>query len=140
MTDIPPVLPNLSVDLQPSLSIPPRPVYHPAIINACKEMFGKTPSQLNNEEISEFKYYQEFKLSNCDPIEEDAAYFPVGGLRNCLQCGQLTYLYHQVHNFNPWTHPSFYLGAVVFWAPQANCHADWHPSSRNYVITCIKLL
>ena len=91
--DISPVLPpppNLSIVVQPSLSIPPRPVYHPAIINACRGMFGKTPSQLNNEEINEFRYYQEFKLSNGDPIEEDVAYFPEGGLRNCLQCGHLT--------------------------------------------------
>ena len=94
LIDIPPVdppqPPNLSIQIQPAVSIPPRTVFHPAIINACQEMFGKTPNQLNHEEISEFKYYQEFKLSNGDPIEEDVAYIPVGGLRNCLQCGNLT--------------------------------------------------
>ena len=58
--DIPPVdlpPPNLSIQIQPAVSIPPRTVYHPAIINACQEMFGKTPGLLNHEEVCEFKYY-----------------------------------------------------------------------------------
>ena len=53
-------------------------------------MHGKLPSQLSSEEIKEFKFYQQFKLDNGDPIEEDDAYLPLGGLRTCVQCGNLT--------------------------------------------------
>ena len=42
---------KLSIEVQPSLSIPPRPIYHPAVIKACQIMHGKLPSQLSSEEI-----------------------------------------------------------------------------------------
>ena len=81
---------KLSIEVQLSLSIPPQPIYHPAVIEACQIMHGKLPSQLSSEEIKEFKFYQQFKLDNGDPIEEDDAYLPLGGLRTCVQCGNLT--------------------------------------------------
>ena len=42
-------------------SIPPRPVFNPAIINASKAMFSKHPSQLEPVEILKFNYYRNNK-------------------------------------------------------------------------------
>jgi hypothetical protein len=50
--DIPPnikKMPTLRIVKFQSTSIPPRPVYHPAIINACTAMFSKHPSRLTEE-------------------------------------------------------------------------------------------
>ena len=76
---------------QSSISIPPRPVYHPAINQACQAMFGKHPTSLTPEEVSKFKIYQRQKLKNNDPIENDVIYQPIGGIRTCIQCGNLTW-------------------------------------------------
>ena len=82
---------KLSVVAQPSLSIPPRTIYHPAILNAVRSMHGKHPSELNTEEIAKFKLYQQYRRRNGDPpIEEEIIYLPAGGLRTCMQCGNLT--------------------------------------------------
>ena len=43
--------PNLSMSKMCSTSLPPRPIYHPAVINASKSIHGgKHPSELNQEE------------------------------------------------------------------------------------------
>ena len=91
--DIAPVrstLDKLSINSQSSISIPPRPVYHPAIHQACQAMFGKHPTSLTPEEVSKFKIYQRQKLKNNDSIENDVIYQPIGGIRTCIQCGNLT--------------------------------------------------
>ena len=87
-----PVAPKkpLSLDRVESTSIPPRTIYHPAIINACKSMHGKHPSELDPDEAHKFNFYKEYKIKNGEPIEEDLIYLPCGGLKNCLHCGQLT--------------------------------------------------
>ena len=71
-------------------SIPPRDIYHPAIISACKAFHGKHPSQLTPEEANKFNFYRNYKLQHGEPIEEDIVYLPSGGMKNCLQCGELT--------------------------------------------------
>ena len=58
--DIPPTTqekPKLQVVKTQSTSIPPRPIYHPAIINASDAMFSKHPSQLLPEEVVKFNAY-----------------------------------------------------------------------------------
>ena len=72
------------------MSIPPRPVYHPAILNACNAMFGKHPSHMTQEEVDKFKLYQQLKIRDGDSIEEDIVYQPIDGVRTCVQCGHLT--------------------------------------------------
>ena len=85
-----PSLSNLSIVAQKPMSIPPRTIYHPAVIRACQSMFEKHPSQLSPEEITKYKLYQEYKLRNGEPpIEEDIIYVP-SGMRNCLHCQNLT--------------------------------------------------
>ena len=87
----PPKNPSLSIQAQSSVSIPPRRIYHPAILKACENMHGKHPSQLTPDEVRKFKLYQEYKARNGEPpIEEDIIFQPCGGLRTCVQCGQLT--------------------------------------------------
>ena len=83
-------LPDLSVVRQSSLSIPPRTIHHPAIINACFAILGKHPSELTPTENDQFQQYKVFKASSGDPIEESVVYLPIGGLRTCLQCNNLT--------------------------------------------------
>jgi hypothetical protein len=59
--DIPPnikKMPTLKIVKFQSTSIPPRPVYHPVIINACTAMFSKHPSQLTEDENNKFKAYR----------------------------------------------------------------------------------
>ena len=88
--DIPPeksTFKELSIAKQPSVSIPPRPVYPPAVLNA---MFGKHPSHMTQEEVDKFKLYQQLKIRDGDSIEEDIVYQPIGGVRTCVQCGHLT--------------------------------------------------
>ena len=38
--------PKLSMIRNQTISIPPRPVYHPAIVNACETIFGRHPDDL----------------------------------------------------------------------------------------------
>ena len=83
--EIPP-RPNLSIVSQPSISIPPRTVYHPTIINAYYAILGKHPSSLSPTEAEQFCQYKEFKARNDDPIEENVVYLPIGGIRTCIHC------------------------------------------------------
>ena len=87
--DIPPNLKKMSIQIQ-STSIPPRPVYHPAIINACTAMFAKHPSQLQQDEVEKFKRYRHHKTQIGEPLETEIIYLPSGGLRTCLNCRELT--------------------------------------------------
>ena len=91
--DIPPnsqKMPNLNIVKIQSISIPPRPVYHPAIINACSAMFDKHPSKLRQDEVDKFMRYRNHKTKIGEPLETEIIYLPSGGLRNCLNCRELT--------------------------------------------------
>ena len=48
--------------------IPPRPVYHPRVINA---LFSKPPSQLIADEEQNFKQYQQDKTKFGEPLETE---------------------------------------------------------------------
>ena len=88
-TDPFPKEPVLSIMNNAPISIPPREVYHPAIINACKAICDKHPSQLTTEEAHKFNFYLERKCEMGQPVESDLVYLP-SSMRNCLHCGYLT--------------------------------------------------
>ena len=81
--------PILSVDRCSPISIPPREIYHPAVINACLAICDKHPSQVTNEEAKKFKFYLEQKRNMGQPVESDLIYLPIS-MRNCLHSGHLT--------------------------------------------------
>ena len=81
---------NLNIIKSQSISIPPRPVYHPAIINACQRFFVKHPSELRQDEVEKFKQYRKDKAQIGEPLESEEIYLPSGGLRTCLNCRELT--------------------------------------------------
>ena len=88
--DLPWIRPKLScVALQP-ITIPPRLIYHPNIINACNAFFSKHPRDLTSEEIQKFNTYQNHKIQIGEPIESEIIYMPSGGIRTCQNCGELT--------------------------------------------------
>ena len=68
------------------LSIPPRPVYHPAVINASKAFYQKHPCDLTKEEKEKFKFYLDYKRREGEPVETDIIYLP-STMRECLHCG-----------------------------------------------------
>ena len=81
LLDIPPV--NIHLTMQLSLScativdIPPAPTHiHPHIIEASKMLYGKPPWDLDEEQLEHFEGYQQYKIRNGRPIEEDIAYKP----------------------------------------------------------------
>ena len=84
-----PKKPNLSITISIS-SIPPKPVYHPAIIRVCLSMFGKKPGDLDPDEILKFNRYKAWKLSIGEDIETDIMHNPSGGNQPCLHCGHPT--------------------------------------------------
>ena len=70
--DIPPIVHKdklSSTRLQP-ISISPRLVYHPAIVNACMAMFSKHPRNLTAEEVQMFKYYRNHKTIPTTRVDE----------------------------------------------------------------------
>ena len=71
------------------ISIAPRPIYHPAIINASKAMHGKHPSELTPEEVHKFNFYLRWKKEQGEPVESDIVYLP-SSMRNCLHFHQTT--------------------------------------------------
>ena len=86
---IPPLRPrlsNLSIQSVQQTSIPPKHVYHPAIIRASLSMFRKKPDCLTAEEVDKFNSFINWKLKSGEPIEEDILYNPAGGNQNCLHC------------------------------------------------------
>ena len=101
---------KLHIERVTSTTVPPRTVYHPNIISACSAMFCKHPSKLTEEEFQRFNYYKNRKINIGEPIEEDIIYLPIGGIRTCLNCGELTWtaftlmgfsLLHIIKSFSP---------------------------------------
>ena len=78
--------PKLSIVTQPTFSIQPRIIYHPAVVNACFAILGKHPSTLTPAEVGQFEEYKQFKAFNNDPIEDNVVYQPIGGVRICMHC------------------------------------------------------
>lgn len=72
-----------------SLSIPAKPVFHPAVINASQAFYQKHPSDLTREETEKFKFYLDYKRREGEPVETDIIYLP-SSMRNCLHCGHPT--------------------------------------------------
>ena len=85
-TSLKPCNPKLSYSPINSISIPPKKIYHPAIIKACHAMFNKHPDQLIPDETVKFKQYRKWKIEKGEPIEEDIIYLPAGGGKPCLHC------------------------------------------------------
>ena len=81
---------NLTVSTATVTSIPPRPVYHPAIVKASMSLFSKHPRALSAVEIEKFNHYRNWKDINGEHIEDDIVYLPAGGMRSCVNCGELT--------------------------------------------------
>ena len=80
---------HLSTTKLAPISIPPRVIYHPAIINATKSFYHKHPSELSYDEMKEFKLYLDHKQARGQPVEEDLIYLP-SSMRSCLHCGHPT--------------------------------------------------
>ena len=64
-----------SVDIPPTKTHP-KPFIHPHIIEASKMLYGKPPWELDEEQLEHFEGYQDYKIRNGRPIEEDLAYKP----------------------------------------------------------------
>ena len=80
---------SLSVAKNSSISIAPKLIYHPAIINASKAFYGKGPSELSKAEKSKFKFYLDRKKELGEPVESDIVFLP-SSMRDCLHCGYPT--------------------------------------------------
>ena len=87
--DVLPKTHNLSFANTASISIPPRQIFHPAIIKASLSMHGKHPSELSQREIVKFNQYLRWKSDIGERVEEDIIYLP-SSMRNCLHCGHPT--------------------------------------------------
>ena len=72
------------------IDVRPKKIYHPTIINCCETLFNKHPDHLSKKEIIKFNHYRKWKSEIGDPIEANPVYLPIGGLRNCLICTNLT--------------------------------------------------
>ena len=72
-----------------AISIPPRKIFHPTIINASKSRHGKHPSELSKEEIVQFNAYLKWKHDIGEPVQKDLIYLP-SMMRDCLHCGNPT--------------------------------------------------
>ena len=93
--DVPPTIvrkkePSLTLQRIQGVSIPPREVYHPAIHNACQAMFEKHIDDLTPEDTHKFNFYRRHKTEIGEPLETEMIYLPVGVMRLCLNCGELT--------------------------------------------------
>ena len=62
----------------------------PTIINACETMFNKHPDHLLSDEIIKFNNYRRWKSEIGDSMEKNPIYLPIGGLRKCVICENLT--------------------------------------------------
>ena len=82
--------PKLATVKLTNIDINPKKIYHPTIINACNSMFNKHPDRLSTEEIVKFNKYKRWKSEIGDPFESNPIYLPIGGLRKCLICENLT--------------------------------------------------
>ena len=77
--------PFLSIGKLTNVPIPPKTIYHPAIINATKSFYRKHPSELSSEECEKFNWYLEHERNCGEPVESDIIYLP-SSMRNCLHC------------------------------------------------------
>ena len=95
--DISPALKRLSISNQDQISVRPRKIYHPCIINASDSLFKKHPDLLQPDEIVKFNNFRKYKSEIGDPLETNVVFLPIGGLRKCLVCGNLTWttIYHE---------------------------------------------
>ena len=80
---------SLSIVRNKAVSIPPKKIFHPAIINASKSRYGKHPSELSQEEIVQFNTYLKWKHDIGEPVQDDLIYLP-SMIRDCLHCGYPT--------------------------------------------------
>ena len=85
-----PEQPQLTAINLEQIDINPKKIYHPTILNTSDTMFKKHPDQLSREEIHKFNQYRRWKFDIGDPIEANPIYLPIGGLRKCLICANLT--------------------------------------------------
>ena len=85
-----PESPSLSIVKIAAVTIAPRKIYHPSVINACEAMFKKHPDQLTKDEEIKFNHYRKWKTYMNDPLETNVVYLLAGGLRKCLVCENLT--------------------------------------------------
>ena len=76
---------TLTTSVNPSISISPQNIYHPAIINACK----RHPRELTKEEFKAFNQYLHKMRANGQPVELDPVYLPTN-MHDCLHCGHQT--------------------------------------------------
>ena len=77
---------KLTAETVAAVSIAPKLVYHPSVINACYSIIGKHPSQMTPEEVKQFDMFKQFKARNGESIENDVVFLPIGGIRTCLHC------------------------------------------------------
>jgi hypothetical protein len=82
--------PQLSLVKNNGIDIRPRKIYHPTIINACLALFKKHPDLLAQDEILEFYNYRSWRKEMGEPLESNVIYLPIGGLRRCNICENLT--------------------------------------------------
>ena len=80
---------KLSTTVNPIQSIPPRKVYHLALINVSKSLYQRHPSELTREEFKTFNQYLHDKRNNGEPVVLDPVYLPTS-VRDCLHCGHPT--------------------------------------------------
>ena len=76
---IPPYHPQLALSMPTVMDIcpsPPKPNYHPYVIEAMKLMYAKAPDELSEDEFEQFWAYYDWKKSKGEPIEEDFVYKP----------------------------------------------------------------
>ena len=62
---------QLTIQCVEKTTLPPKPVYHPAIIRASLSMFGKKPYELDPDEIAKFNQYRAWKCQNGKQIDTD---------------------------------------------------------------------
>ena len=79
----------LTTTVNPSHSISPRNIFHPAIINVSRSLYERHPSELSKEEFRTFNRYLHQKRNNGEPVELDPKYLPTS-MRDCLHCGHPT--------------------------------------------------
>ena len=63
--------PKLSLIRNQTISIPPRPVYHPAAVNACEAIVGRHPDDLTPGEYNRFNTFRRQQKSNWRTIRRE---------------------------------------------------------------------
>ena len=88
--------------------IRPWKFYQHSIINASDSLFKKHPDLLQPDDIIKFNHFRKYKSEIGDPLETNVVFLPIGGLRTCLVCGNLTWttIYHETKNQSTRVSPS----------------------------------